>query len=54
MLHCVVEMDDSAVSRRNNEGSTRVIYHGDLGLPLATIVSQEVRALTAFSADKPH
>lgn len=47
-------MDDSALSRRKNKDSTRLIYHGDVGLSLATIVSQEVRALTAFSADKPH
>lgn len=46
-------MDDSALSRRKND-STWLIYHGDVGLPPATIVSQEVRALIAFSGDKPH
>lgn len=43
-------MDDSALSRRKND-LTWLIYHGDVG---PHIVSPEVRALIAFSGDKPH
>lgn len=31
-----------------------IVHHGYMGLLLATIVSQEIRALIAFSVDEPH